>query len=152
MLRIGTAGWTIRRENAAVFAGQGPHLTRYADRLNAVEINSSFHRPHKTETCMRWARKTPKDFSFAVKMARTITHEARLKRAEPMLERFFVECAGLGEKLGCVLVQLPPSLTFNPDRRRLFRGASEALSARRGDRTAASELVFPSCRRASRAA
>jgi len=131
MLRIGTAGWTIRRQYAAVFAGPGPHLTRYAGRLNAVEINSSFYRPHKSATYARWSRETPDDFSFSVKMIRTVTHEARLKDTAPMLERFFAECAGLGNKLGCVLVQLPPSLmldipvadAFFIALRRVYRGA-----------------------------
>lgn len=114
MLRIGTAGWTIRREHRDSFPADGPQLTRYAARLNAVEINSSFYRPHRAATYARWARETPDGFSFSVKMPRTITHEARLKSADEALARFLGECGALGKKLGCILIQLPPSLACRP--------------------------------------
>ena len=61
----------------------------------------------------KWAASTPADFRFAVKMPRTVTHDAKLKRARPLVERFFSEIAGLGGKVGPILVQLPPSLEFN---------------------------------------
>jgi uncharacterized protein YecE (DUF72 family) len=112
MLRIGTAGWAIRREQRDSFPGEGSHLARYAARLNAVEINSSFYRPHRPATYARWARETPAGFSFSVKMPRAITHEARLADAGDALARFLGECGELGGKLGCILIQLPPSLAF----------------------------------------
>jgi uncharacterized protein YecE (DUF72 family) len=112
MLRIGTAGWAIRREHRDDFPGEGSHLTRYAARLGAVEINSSFYRPHRPATYAKWARETPDGFSFSVKMPRTITHEARLADTGEKLVRFLGECGALGEKLGCILIQLPPSLAF----------------------------------------
>ncbi|HEY2032112.1 MAG TPA: DUF72 domain-containing protein [Rhizomicrobium sp.] len=123
MLRIGTAGWAIKREYKDAFSCEGSQLTRYAGGLNAVEINSSFYRPHKTATYARWAQETRRGFSFAVKMPRAITHEARLHDAEPMLAKFFAECGGLGAKLGCVLVQLPPRLAFDPSIAAGFFGA-----------------------------
>jgi uncharacterized protein YecE (DUF72 family) len=110
MLRIGTAGWAIRREHRDSFPGDGPQLSRYAARLNAAEINSSFYRPHRAATYARWAEETPGGFSFSVKMPRTITHEARLESAPGELARFLGESGALGEKLGCILIQLPPSL------------------------------------------
>jgi uncharacterized protein YecE (DUF72 family) len=113
MLRIGTAGWAIRREHKDSFPGDGPQLSRYAAGLNAVEINSSFYRPHRAATYARWARETPDGFSFSVKMPRTITHEARLTGARDALARFLGECGALGGKLGCVLIQLPPSLAYS---------------------------------------
>lgn len=81
--------------------------------LNAVEINSSFHRPHRRATYERWAASVPDDFAFAVKMPKTITHEARLVAAEAPLDRFLEESGGLGAKRGPILVQLPPSLAFD---------------------------------------
>lgn len=114
MLRIGTAGWAIRREHRDSFPGDGSHLARYAARLGAVEINSSFYRPHKPATYAKWARETPAGFSFSVKMPRTITHEARLAEVREPLARFLGECGALGGKLGCILIQLPPSLAFKP--------------------------------------
>lgn len=114
MLRIGTAGWAIRQEHQASFAGDGSHLARYARVFNAVEINSSFYRPHRPSTYAKWAAETPKNFAFAVKMPRTITHNARLQNTGKILRAFFSDCGTLGEKLGCVLIQLPPSLAFEP--------------------------------------
>jgi len=112
MIRIGTAGWALRQEHKALFREGASHLARYATRLNAVEVNSSFYRPHRAATYARWARETPDGFRFSVKMPRAITHEARLNGAGPALDAFFAQCGALGEKLGCVLVQLPPSLAF----------------------------------------
>ena len=111
--RIGTAGWAIRREHAAAFPGSGTHLRRYAQRFNAVEINSSFHRPHRRATYERWAASVPDDFAFAVKVPRTITHELRLAGAEAALDRFLAEATGLGTRLGVLLFQLPPNLAFD---------------------------------------
>src|ERR1700753_2521473 len=112
-LRIGTAGWSIRREQADIVGDGASHLARYATRLNAVEINSSFYRPHRPSTYARWAKETTDEFAFAVKMPRHITHEKRLKDIDAPLTRFLEECGALEEKLGCILIQLPPSLTFD---------------------------------------
>ncbi len=94
------------------FPVEGTHLQRYAARLSCTEINSSFYRPHRAETYARWAGSVPADFRFAVKLPRAITHEARLRGAGAALDRFLEQVRGLGDKLGCVLIQLPPSLAF----------------------------------------
>lgn len=73
-INIGTAGWTIPHECAPGFPAAGTSLERYAVRFNAVEINSSFHRPHRIATWQRWADSVPADFRFAVKMPKSITH------------------------------------------------------------------------------
>ena len=108
--RIGTAGWAIPAAYADAFSAQGSHLQRYAERFNAVEINSSFYRPHKPATYAKWAASVPPDFRFAVKMPREITHTRKLTDFALPLERFLTEIAALADKLGPVLVQLPPSL------------------------------------------
>jgi uncharacterized protein YecE (DUF72 family) len=107
---IGCAGWTVPRQSAGHFPEQGSHLERYAAVLAAAEINSSFYRPHKPATYARWADSVPDDFRFSVKLPRSITHEARLLGADAQLDQFAGEAGALGAKLGCVLVQLPPSL------------------------------------------
>ena len=56
---VAIAGWSIRSEQKDLFAADGSHLERYASRLGAVEINSSFYRPHKRETYERWAASVP---------------------------------------------------------------------------------------------
>jgi uncharacterized protein YecE (DUF72 family) len=111
-IRIGTAGWSLPKEHAAHFPSEGSHLTRYAARFNAVEINSSFYRPHRIATYERWAASVPDQFRFAVKAPRSITHERRLKDTGDLLDRFLAEVGGLGPKLGPLLIQLPPSLVF----------------------------------------
>jgi len=111
--RVGTAGWAIRKEHAAAFPAGGTHLQRTAQRFNAVEINSSFYRPHRRATYERWAASVPDDFAFAVKAPRTITHDLRLAGADAVLDRFLAEASGLGIKLGVLLFQLPPSLAFD---------------------------------------
>ena len=112
VIRIGTAGWSIPKEHAKPFPVAGSHLERYGTVLNAVEINSSFYRPHRTATYERWAASVPEAFRFAVKIPKTITHEHLLKDTGDLLDRFLSEAEGLGPKLGPLLVQLPPSLTF----------------------------------------
>ncbi|MDB5673083.1 MAG: hypothetical protein JWM65_65 [Sphingomonas bacterium] len=111
--RIGTAGWSIPAASRDQFPAPGTGLERYAARLGAAEINSSFYRPHRPETYQRWAAAVPADFSFAVKLPKAITHVARLAAAEDLLAGFAAEVAGLGGKLGVILVQLPPSLALD---------------------------------------
>jgi uncharacterized protein YecE (DUF72 family) len=65
-LKIGTAGWAIPRDAADSFPVEGTSLARYAGRFDAVEINSSFHRPHRPATYARWSAGVPADFRFAV--------------------------------------------------------------------------------------
>jgi uncharacterized protein YecE (DUF72 family) len=111
--RIGCAGWTISREASPEFPGEGSHLQRYAGVLNAAEINSSFYRPHQPQTYARWADSAPDDFRFSVKLPRSITHDQRLHDAASLIDQFAAEAGALGAKLGCVLVQLPPSLRLD---------------------------------------
>ena len=110
---IGCAGWSIQRQLQGLFLSSGTHLERYAQSIPAVEINSSFYRPHQTKTYARWAASAPATFRFAVKCPRTITHDLRLRDFHQPLEQFVSEVQGLGPKLGPVLVQLPPSLKFD---------------------------------------
>ena len=112
-IRIGTAGWSLPKEHRDAFADEGTHLERYASRLGAVEINSSFYRPHRPATYERWAAGVPASFRFAVKIPRAITHERRLVDAGEALDAFLSEATALGRRLGCLLVQLPPSLQFD---------------------------------------
>jgi uncharacterized protein YecE (DUF72 family) len=112
-MRIGTAGWVIPRALAAALAAEGPHLERYAGAMNCVEINSTFYRPHQAKTFVRWAASVPEDFRFAVKAPKAVTHEAKLCKCGAALATFFAQLVPLGEKLGPVLVQLPPKLAFD---------------------------------------
>jgi uncharacterized protein YecE (DUF72 family) len=110
---IGCAGWSIPAAHRDRFGSGDSVLARYATRLDGVEINSSFYRPHKRTTYARWADTVPAHFRFSVKMPRTISHDAGLRGCGGLLDAFLHECGGLGDKLGCLLLQLPPSLAFD---------------------------------------
>ncbi|MCE5979235.1 DUF72 domain-containing protein [Pseudomonas sp. JR33AA] len=116
MIHLGCAGWSLSRQYADQFLQPGSHLQRYAAWLGAVEINSSFYRPHLPATYARWACSVPEHFRFAVKLPRIITHELRLERCEVALDAFLGQCLQLGDRLGCLLVQLPPSLAHDARR------------------------------------
>lgn len=110
---VGTAGWSLPRVEQSRFPGEGTHLERYARVLRGAEINASFYRPLRPELYAKWAAAVPADFRFAVKMPKWITHERRLLDCDKLLASFLDEAAALGEKLGPLLVQLPPSLEYD---------------------------------------
>jgi uncharacterized protein YecE (DUF72 family) len=119
-VRIGCAGWALASKTAASFPGEGSHLERFAQVFSCVEINSSFYRSHQEKTYLRWGRSVPDTFRFSVKMPRTITHESGLRGCEGLLRAFVGEVSALGEKLGCILVQLPPGLALDAASARRF--------------------------------
>ena len=109
----GIAGWNLPREHKPEFPTEGTHLQRYAARFNAVEINSSFYRPHRPTTYERWSAGVPEDFRFSVKIPREISHKRRLEDVSPAMDEFFSQATSLGGKLGPILIQLPPSVAFD---------------------------------------
>ena len=116
-MRVGIAGWSTFSTMAKVLQlpVTGTQLERYAAYFSTVEINSSFYRPHRRTTYMRWAASVPPAFRFSVKLPRTITHEHRLVDCQALIDRFVEETDGLGEKRGPVLVQFPPSFAYPGD-------------------------------------
>ena len=113
-MHVGIAGWSIRKEHTELFSAQGTHLQRYASRFDAVEINSSFYKSHRRDTYEKWAKSVPARFRFAVKAPKFLTHGHCLEETGEPLSQFVHEIGGLGRKLGCVLVQLPPGLAYDP--------------------------------------
>ncbi|MEB0041035.1 MULTISPECIES: DUF72 domain-containing protein [unclassified Pseudomonas] len=120
---IGCAGWSLPRQSWPAFCTQGTHLQRYASQLNAVEINSSFYRPHAPKTYARWGQSVAPAFRFSVKLPKLITHEKRLRECERLLDDFLAQCTELGGTLGCLLIQLPASFVFDEGIARVFFGA-----------------------------
>jgi uncharacterized protein YecE (DUF72 family) len=114
-VRVACAGWSLPKESSDRFPAEGTHLARYAARLPAVEVNSSFYRPHRPATYARWAVSVPAHFRFSVKVPRVITHQRRLAGVDDALDRFLAEATQLGDRLGPLLVQLPPSLRFSAE-------------------------------------
>lgn len=109
----GTAGWAIPAGERASFPADGTALQRYAAVMPCLEVNSSFHRPHRRATWERWAASVPDGFSFAAKIPKEISHVRRLVDVTDALDRFVEEAGGLGSKLGVILLQLPPSFAFD---------------------------------------
>jgi uncharacterized protein YecE (DUF72 family) len=123
VIYVGTAAWNIPKEYRAEFPAADSILESYARRLPAVEINSSFYRHHQAKTYARWAESVPDDFRFSVKLAREFTHRARLILEGDAVARFrrvVRDYQELGAKLGCLLVQLPPSLKWEAEAVRSF--------------------------------
>lgn len=108
---VGCAGWSIPDLGRTLFPAEGSGLERYAARFRAVEINSSFTRRHKPSTYSRWAASVPESFRFAVKLPRQIKHVSRMSNLAS-LDDFLAESGALGDRLGPLLAQLPPSLAF----------------------------------------
>src|SRR4051812_37905296 len=113
MIHIGTAGWALPHMWRDRFPSAASNLERDASRFACTEINSSFYRQHRRSTYERWAASVPAGFRFAVKLPRAITHDQRLVATDVLLAVFLDEARGLGDKLGPLLVQLPPSLALD---------------------------------------
>lgn len=119
-MRVGTAGWSLPPVYRERFPEEGTYLERYAKRFNAVEINSSFYRSHRPQTYARWAESVPDGFRFAVKAPKDITHTRKLIGVARLFKAFAGEISMLGDRLGPVLVQLPPSLMYSAAAGRFF--------------------------------
>ncbi|BCJ56401.1 histidine kinase [Actinoplanes sp. NBRC 14428] len=122
MLVMGTSGWQYRDwrppkggdDSRPYLYPEGlPQrlwLERFAGAFATVEINNAFYRLPERDTFARWRARTPDDFCFAVKMSRYLTHIKRLKEPAEPVARFLSRADALGDKLGPVLIQLPPTL------------------------------------------
>jgi len=108
---LGTAGWSVPSACRERIGREGSQLARYGRVLNAVEIDTSFYRPHRRTTYERWAGVAPDDFRFAVKVPKLITHTSEAQQAD--IDRFLQETGGLGSKLAVFLVQFPPGKAYD---------------------------------------
>ncbi len=118
-VHIGTSGWQYRDWRGPFYPIGLPlerWLEHYAARFATVESNNAFYRLPERATFEGWAARTPLDFVMAVKMSRYLTHVLRLRDPDQPVERFVDRVAGLGSKLGPVLLQLPPNLAADTAR------------------------------------
>ena len=112
-MKIGTSGWQYRDWRGGLYPPGVPQrrwLEQYAERYLTVENNNSFYRLPSRETFESWRERTPDDFVMAVKASRYLTHVRRLRDPAEPVARLLGAAAGLGPKLGPVLLQLPPTL------------------------------------------
>ena len=112
-IRIGVAGWSVPSAYRRAESSRRTLLEQYAEVFTAVEINTSFYRPHRFATYERWSASVPDQFRFAAKVPKLMTHELRLTGCRKEIEAFSGAVRGLRHKLGALLVQLPPSLAFD---------------------------------------
>jgi uncharacterized protein YecE (DUF72 family) len=115
---VGTSGWQYRHWRTTFYPPGVPQrswLEYFAERFQVVELNNSFYRLPSPEQFAQWRARTPDDFVVAAKMSRYLTHIRRLQDPQEPLERYFRHARKLGEKLGPILLQLPPSLRVNSD-------------------------------------
>jgi len=110
---VGTQGWNYQ----AWLGGFYPEGTRpaeflatYARAFDTVEVDSTFYAVPPSATVRGWYDRTPDEFVFALKLPQSVTHEARLRDDTSVTEIFFDRVRELGDKMGPVLVQLPPDL------------------------------------------
>jgi uncharacterized protein YecE (DUF72 family) len=116
---IGTSGWQYRDWRETFYPARLPQrewLRHYAQSFATVELNNPFYRLPPEAAFARWREATPPGFRFAVKMNRFVTHIRRLAEVEQPIALFRERVSALGEKLGPILLQLPPSLAADPGR------------------------------------
>jgi uncharacterized protein YecE (DUF72 family) len=117
-LHIGTCAWSFDDWRGAFYPVHLPaseRLAFYSRHLPAVEIDSTFYHPPAPHVVAHWAEITPAHFRFTAKLPRTITHERKLRESLSELESFVEAMRPLGEKLVCMLVQLPPFFSLKHD-------------------------------------
>ena len=114
-IRIGTQGWNYDAWVGPFYPnGTRPadFLTVYARGFDTVEVDSTFYASPVSKTVQGWARRTPDDFIFSLKLPQEITHERRLRNVDDLATEFFDRARELGNKLGPILIQLGPD--FGP--------------------------------------
>jgi uncharacterized protein YecE (DUF72 family) len=115
---VGTSGWQYKDWRGRFYPEklrQTDWLDYYSHRFRVVEVNNTFYRLPEASTFEGWYRRTPSDFVVGVKMSRYLTHIKRLKDPEQPVKLFLERATKLKEKLGPVLVQLPPNLKADPE-------------------------------------
>jgi uncharacterized protein YecE (DUF72 family) len=112
VIRVGTSGFSYPEWRGRLYPKRFPPrrmLPYYAERFPTVELNHTFSRMPTEKAVAGWALHTPAGFVFALKVPRRITHVARLRGIAEPLQNLLDTVAGLGAKLGPLLLQLPPN-------------------------------------------
>jgi uncharacterized protein YecE (DUF72 family) len=123
-IRIGTSGWNYGHWRGCFYPADLPRrdwLAHYQKEFSTVELNASFYRRIRRSTWERWRQQSPEGFVWAVKAHRQITRFTRLRQRKPLRE-FLQSVAALGNRLGVILFQLPPSLKFDATVAKRFFG------------------------------
>jgi len=123
-IRIGISGWRYAPWRGVFYPKGLPQrleLSHAAQQVPTLEINGSFYSLQRPSSWAAWRAAVPPDFMFAVKGPRYVTHNLRLRHVEVPLANFFASgVLTLGEKLGPLLWQFPPSMRFDAERFEAF--------------------------------
>ncbi|HUR99189.1 MAG TPA: DUF72 domain-containing protein [Pyrinomonadaceae bacterium] len=123
-LRIGISGWNYKFWRGEFYPKglvQKRELEFASRQMNSIEINGTFYSLQRPSSYRKWHDETPADFIFAVKGPMYVTHRKRLKDVRQPLANFYASgVLQLGKKLGPVLWQFPPFLTYNRERMSAF--------------------------------
>jgi uncharacterized protein YecE (DUF72 family) len=122
----GTSGFSFPAWKGVFYPEKTPakgFLSYYASHLGTVELNNTFYRMPQVKDLEGWCAQVPPEFRFAVKAPRRITHLSRLKDCQEPLDALVERLGALGQRLGCVLFQLPPNMKL--DHARLEKFLSE---------------------------
>lgn len=112
-IHVGCSGWVYRHWKGGFYPEGLPQkrwFERYSEEFDTVEINASFYRLPLASTFDGWREKAPNDFRYAVKANRFLTHLKKLAGCEEQVDEFIALARRLGDRLGPILYQLPPSL------------------------------------------
>ncbi len=118
---MGTSGWSYKEWLGPFYSKEDKSFLRaYSKVFNTAEIDSTFYRYPSKGMVMGWTRYSPEGFVFTAKLPKLITHDKKLdlsKGAEEDTQKFveLMEPLSLSGKLGCILIQLPPRCSYNPD-------------------------------------
>jgi len=116
---VGVGGWSFAPWRGVFYPGNlaQAHELDYASRhLTSIEINATFYRTQTRETFLKWRDETPENFVFSVKAPRFAVTRRTAQEARDAIMHFFDSgVAALGQKLGPVLWQFPPTRKFEPD-------------------------------------
>ena len=123
MIYIGTSGYFYKNWVGDFYPTYMPkyrYFEYYVKFFNSLELNSTFYRFPKITTMRNWKYKIKDNFKLSIKANRIITHTKKLKCDKNYLNEFLDNISVLGDKLGAVLFQLPPSLKFDEERLERF--------------------------------
>ena len=113
-LHVGTMGWSYDFWKGNFYPeGSQNLLAEYAKNFGTVEIDNTFYRIPSRDNVLNWKEETPDDFVFSAKFPRKITHIKMLQDCNEELEVFIEHMSLMGNKLGPMLIQLPPG--FKPE-------------------------------------
>ncbi|QIG71373.1 DUF72 domain-containing protein [Rhizobium phage RHph_TM40] len=109
---VGCSGFSYNHWNDNFYPAGVERFSFYTSQFDSLEINSSFYRLPSASVFYSWYRRSPAHMTFTVKAPQTITHRKKLKDADDIVQRFYENTLELGDKMKCVLWQLPPNFSI----------------------------------------